>query len=78
LVAPIAGKKATKEAARFEAVQELLGAHQDAVVAGAWLADAARDSESDEEAFAAGELAGLFLADKDAARERWLATRRSV
>jgi CHAD domain-containing protein len=78
LVAPIAGKKATNVAAQFEDVQELLGAHQDAVVAEAWLADAARDSESDAAAFAAGELAGLFLADKDAARERWLATRVSV
>ena len=42
LVAPIAGKKATNAAARFEGVQEVLGDHQDAVVARAWLADAAR------------------------------------
>ena len=75
---PSRARRRRRRPRRFEAVQEVLGAHQDAVVAGAWLADTARDSESDKEAFAAGELAGLFLADKDAARERWLATRRSV
>ncbi len=75
LVAPILGKQATKVAKRFEHVQEVLGDHQDAVVAGAWLADAARDAES-AESFAAGELAGLFLVDKDTALSKWPAARK--
>jgi CHAD domain-containing protein len=71
LLAPIIGKRAATIAKRFEAVQELLGDHQDAVVAGQWLADAARDRRDLGIAFAAGEVAGLYLTDKQRARAEW-------
>jgi CHAD domain-containing protein len=74
LLAPVLGKRATKVARRFTEIQTTLGDHQDAVVAEAWLSDAARDSDP-AHAFAAGELAGLFLVQKDAARARWSAFR---
>jgi CHAD domain-containing protein len=77
LIAPVLGKQATKVAKRFEHVQEVLGDHQDAVVAGTWLADTARVTES-AETFAAGELAGLFLVDKDTALSKWPAARKHV
>jgi CHAD domain-containing protein len=71
LVEPILGKRAAKSATRFEAVQELLGDHQDAVVAGKWLADTAQDAESRDESYAAGVLAGLFLVRRRTARAQW-------
>jgi CHAD domain-containing protein len=77
LIAPVLGKQATKLAKRFEHVQEVLGDHQDAVVAGTWLADTARVTES-AETFAAGELAGLFLVDKETALSEWPAARKHV
>jgi CHAD domain-containing protein len=70
-VEPILGKRAAKSATRFEAVQELLGDHQDAVVAGKWLADTAQDVESRDESYAAGVLAGLFLVRRRTARAQW-------
>ncbi len=75
VVAPLLGKKARVAAERFADVQTVLGEHQDAVVASAWLLDAARDSESREEAFVAGELSGLFLEDRQAARSKWSTVR---
>ena len=71
---PILGKPARRAAKRFEAVQEVLGDHQDAVVAATWLHDAAHDTDRSEEAFSAGELAGLFLSDRLSARNEWLST----
>ncbi len=71
LMSPLLGKGAQRAARRYEAIQEVLGEHQDAVVAVAWLTDASRDTECGEEAFVAGQLAGLFLGDRDAARAAW-------
>jgi CHAD domain-containing protein len=68
---PILGKRARRAAKRFEDVQEVLGTHQDAVVAAGWLHDAAQDTDRREEAFSAGELAGLFLNDRRTARDEW-------
>jgi CHAD domain-containing protein len=78
LLSPILGKPARRVARRFAGVQQVLGDHQDAVVATAWLSDAARDSEERDEAFVAGEVAGLFLEDKQAARARWPEVRKRV
>ena len=69
------GKRARVAAERFAEVQQVLGEHQDAVVAGAWLFDAARDAEDRDEAFVAGELAAQFLDAKQAARAKWPAVR---
>jgi CHAD domain-containing protein len=75
-VAPLLGKRARVSAERFAEVQQILGEHQDAVVAGAWLFAAARDADDRDEAFVAGELAGRFLDAKQAARAKWPRARR--
>ncbi len=75
-LAPLLGKRARVMAGRFAAVQQVLGEHQDAVVAGAWLLDAARDADDRDEAFVAGELAGRFLDAQEAARAKWPRARR--
>ena len=77
-VAPLLGKRARVAAERFAEVQQVLGDHQDAVVAGAWLFAAARDADDRDEAFVAGELAGQFLDSKQAARAKWPAVRASA
>ena len=57
-VAPAVGKPAKQFAAAVEQVQEVLGEHQDAVVAGQWLRTHAADGGGRvERAFVAGELA---------------------
>jgi CHAD domain-containing protein len=76
LLAPLLGKRARKAAHRYEAIQELLGEHQDAVVAVAWLTDAGRDIDQCDAAFVAGQLAGLFVAERDRARAAWPSTWR--
>jgi CHAD domain-containing protein len=68
---PVVGKKAATLARRLEAIQEVLGAHQDAVTAREWLHDAGLASGDAREAFIAGELAGLFLAERQEARHAW-------
>ncbi len=81
-VAPAVGKAAKRFAEGVEGVQEVLGEHQDAVVAGQWLRAHATDGGgSVERAFVAGELAAL---EDVAARESraawpdaWVAARRS-
>lgn len=78
LLGPLLGKRARKAARRYEEIQEVLGEHQDAVVALAWLADAGRDTDQPDETFAAGQLAGLFLADRDVARAAWPKTWKSA
>jgi CHAD domain-containing protein len=74
-LAPVLGRRARVRARRFADVQQVLGEHQDAVVAGAWLFDAARDTEDRDDSFVAGELAGRFLDAKLAARAKWPAVR---
>jgi CHAD domain-containing protein len=66
-VAPVIGKRARDFARAVAGVQEVLGEHQDAVVAREWLGKAAADAGAGE-AYAAGMLAGVELAAAAAAR----------
>lgn len=68
-VAPVFGKRARELAREAAALQEVLGEHQDAVIAQAWLRDAAAGGT--RRAFAAGELAMLERSAAASARERW-------
>jgi len=70
-VAAIIGRPARDFAKAMARLQDVLGAHQDAVVARAWLRDAARKSDNHELVFLAGELAGLGANDRQARREAW-------
>ncbi|MDP9334130.1 MAG: CYTH and CHAD domain-containing protein [Actinomycetota bacterium] len=72
--APVLGKRATRQARRLAELQGILGDHQDAVVAGAWLHEAARDAAGSETPFVAGYLACLFDADRARLRKRWPST----
>jgi CHAD domain-containing protein len=65
-VAPVFGKRARAFAEAAIELQDVLGEHQDAVVAGAWLRDAAR---SGGDAFVAGELATVEAQAAAASRE---------
>jgi CHAD domain-containing protein len=69
-VVPVAGKAAREFAKRVADVQEVLGEHQDAVVARAWLGKAAADLSA-HEAYAAGMLAGVELAAANASRDEF-------
>ena len=64
------GKRAVRFA-KAATLQGVLGDHQDAVVAGAWLAEHAIDAADAGVAFAAGRLAELEAADRARARDRW-------
>jgi CHAD domain-containing protein len=71
-VAPAVGKAAKQFAAAVEQVQEVLGEHQDAVVAGQWLRTHAADGGGRvESAFVAGELAAREEVAADASRAEW-------
>jgi CHAD domain-containing protein len=67
---PVAPKRARVFAKRAAALQEVLGQHQDAVVASAWLREQAVGSTA-RVAFAAGELAGVEARSQVRARKRW-------
>jgi CHAD domain-containing protein len=67
-VAPAFGKRATSFAERAERLQDVLGEHQDAVVAAAWLREAAG---SGAQAFVAGQLVAVEEAAKRDARAAW-------
>jgi CHAD domain-containing protein len=54
-------------------LQDVLGAHQDAVVARSWLRDAVRKSDNHDAVFLAGELAGVFATERQVQRETWRA-----
>ena len=69
--APVVGNGATREARRLAALQDVLGDHQDTVVAGTWLRDASRDGQRPETAFVAGRVAGLFDNDRRSLRAKW-------
>lgn len=68
---PVFGKRAARFASAAEALQEVLGEHQDAVVAMAWLADRGMEVEDQAVAFTAGRLAELEAVSRDRAREAW-------
>jgi CHAD domain-containing protein len=78
-VAPVFGKPARRYARAIEAIQTVLGDHQDAVVAAEWLAKTATECDH-EEAFAAGMLAAREAEAARAARaefpDTWRAARR--
>lgn len=75
-VQPAFGKAARAFARALVGVQDVLGEHQDAVVAGEWLRRAARRAEHGDEAFAAGELAAIEHDAAEAARAEWPAAWR--
>lgn len=64
---PLLGKQTARFARRAMRLQDVLGRHQDAVVASVWL----RERAVDADAFVAGELAGIELAARQRAREEW-------
>lgn len=69
-VAPVVGKPARAFARAIEDLQEVLGEHQDAVVAEQWLRDVASESDG-AETFVAGELASLERVDIERTRAAW-------
>jgi CHAD domain-containing protein len=68
---PVFGKRASRFASGAEALQDVLGEHQDAVVAMAWLADRGMEADDRAVAFTAGRLAELEAASRDRARAAW-------
>ncbi len=68
-VAPVFGKRAKAFAEDAVALQDVLGEHQDAVVATGWLREAA--ASSPDLAFAAGQLVAIEAEDARAARAAW-------
>jgi CHAD domain-containing protein len=68
-VEPVFGKRARRFAKAAAAFQDVLGAHQDAVVAAAWLREAAEATPTT--AFVAGELAALETEAAHEARDGW-------
>ncbi len=74
-VAPVFGKRARAFAAAAVAVQDVLGEHQDAVVAGAWLREAA---VAGGDAFVAGELAAIESQAAARARDGWPAAWKAL
>jgi CHAD domain-containing protein len=77
-VAPAVGSDATRFAEAAAELQRLLGDHQDAVVAAAWLRGWAANGGSPDAAFAAGTIAGLELAAAAAMRDGWRRTWRRL
>jgi CHAD domain-containing protein len=69
-VAPVVGKPAREFARAIAAVQEVLGEHQDAVVAEHWLRAVAGTADASE-SFVAGELTALERAAAARARDEW-------
>ncbi|MBM3675319.1 MAG: CYTH and CHAD domain-containing protein [Actinobacteria bacterium] len=70
-VAPAFGKRSRDLAKAAAALQTVLGDHQDAVIAIAWLRDAARTAQTRSEAFVAGMVAGMVRVDERATRAVW-------
>ncbi len=70
---PTLGRSARDFARRAAALQEVLGEHQDAVVAEHWLRDHAvsRDDGAVEQAFVAGQLVTIERQAADDARSQW-------
>jgi CHAD domain-containing protein len=70
-VAPVLGKRASVFARAAARLQQVLGEHNDAVVAERWLTDWAGRTRSPRAAYAAGEMAGLEQAAAQATRKTW-------
>ncbi len=71
-VAPVFGKRARAFAAAAVSLQDVLGEHQDAVVAQAWLREAV--TTGGHQAFVAGELGMIERQAAEAARDEWRGT----
>lgn len=67
---PVCGKPARRFARRAEALQVVLGSHQDAVMAIAWLREQAGGA-SPRVSFTAGRLAGIEATVRDESRRAW-------
>ncbi len=70
-VAPLIGKPARDLGEAAAALQDVLGEHNDAVVAAQWLRDAVIGARSVRTAFVAGELGGLERWAAAETRDRW-------
>ncbi len=77
-VAPVLGKRARAVAVAAADLQDVLGQHQDAVVAERWLREQVRDTRSVRTAFAIGELVGLERAAAARARRRLQKARKQL
>jgi CHAD domain-containing protein len=73
-VAPVFGKTARRFAEAAADLQDVLGEHQDAVVAGAWL----REARSGGHAFVAGQLAAFETTAARTARDEWPAAWKAL
>jgi CHAD domain-containing protein len=69
--APILGKPARRLARELAELQDILGAHQDAVVAADWLCAAAVEIGDPKAGFAAGRLAQIFDDERRTLRTDW-------
>lgn len=70
-VAPALGKPARRFARAVAALQDVLGDHQDAVVAASWLRHVAVNAANDDEVFVAGVLTGMIRVIEHETREAW-------
>ena len=70
-ISTVAGKRASEHATRIATLQDMLGDHHDAVVAAAWLREAAHDTGDADVAFVAGVIAAGFAADRRRLRSEW-------
>jgi len=78
LVEPLLGRPAHRFAVAAADLQTVLGEHNDAVVAEAWLRGWAAEGRSGDATFAAGMLAGIERASADRARRTWRRTWRRL
>ncbi|MGH2631601.1 MAG: CHAD domain-containing protein, partial [Actinomycetota bacterium] len=69
-LAPVVGKPARRFARRAAALQAVLGEHQDAVMATAWLREQTAGTTA-RVAFTAGSMAGVEARAKEVARRAW-------
>lgn len=70
-VAPALGKPARRFARAVAGLQDVLGEHQDAVVAATWLRSVAADASRPEDAFVAGVLTGMIRVVEHETRDAW-------
>jgi CHAD domain-containing protein len=70
-VAPAFGKPARSFARAVTGLQDVLGEHQDAIVAAEWLRRAAASTDDESTGFAAGQLAAIEYRDAERARRAW-------
>lgn len=77
-VAPAVGRETRDLAKSVAALQDVLGDHQDAVVATTWLRGIAQSAETDDEVFVAGMLAGMLRRDERKTRAAWPAAWRAA